>query len=346
MDQQAMNADHTTSAAPRREVAPGPAAATVDTSDIPPSKLAPPSKLTSSDILRSLVADKLALVAMSFLILVIGSAIFAPLVAPRDPGAQSLRLRNKPPGTPALQAQAPPYWLGADALGRDVLSRLIYGARISLIVSFATVAFSGTVGVALGLLSGYYRGWVDDLIMRVVDLQMSLPSLLLALFVLFVLGPGVINVVLVLTVTRWMVFARVTRSLVLSLRDSAYIEAAQAIGCSDRRVILRHVLPNLVSPIMVLATLEIATMMLTMASLDFLGMGIQPPDSSWGLMLAEGREYITAAWWQVTFPGIAILLTALGFNLIAAWVRAITDPVQSWRWVQRRNRPIRAAGTA
>jgi peptide/nickel transport system permease protein len=279
-------------------------------------------------------------------ILVIVSAIFAPLVAPRDPGAQALRLRNSPPGTPAVQANAPRYWLGADALGRDVLSRLIYGARISLAVGVATVAFSGTVGVALGLLSGYYRGWVDDLIMRVVDLQMSLPSLLLALFVLFVLGPGVINVILVLTVTRWMVFARVTRSLVLSLRDSAYIEAAQTIGCSDRRIILRHLLPNLLSPITVLATLEIATMMLTMASLDFLGMGIQPPDSSWGLMLAEGREYITAAWWQVTFPGIAILLTALGFNLIAAWVRAITDPVQSWRWIQRRNRPNRAISTA
>ena len=319
------------------QATPAPAIGTIDS---------PPSKLTFADALRALVGDKIALVAMCFVILVIVSAIFAPLFAPRDPYAQSLRLRNRPPGTAALQANGPPYVLGTDALGRDVLSRLIYGARISLAVGFATVAFSGTVGVALGLLAGYYQGRVDDLIMRIVDLQMSLPSLLLALVVLFVLGPGVLNVILVLTVTRWMVYARVTRSLVLTLRDSAYIEAARAIGCRDRRIILQHLLPNLLSPLMVLATLEIATMMLTMASLDFLGMGIQPPDSSWGLMLAEGREYITAAWWQVTFPGIAILLTALGFNLIAGWVRAITDPVQSWRWVQRRTRRARIVSPA
>jgi peptide/nickel transport system permease protein len=173
--------------------------------------------------------------------------------------------------------------------------------------------------------------------MRVVDLQMSLPGLLMALFVLFVLGPGFQNLILVMVITRWMVYCRITRSMMLSLREQPYVEAARTLGCSDRRVILRHMVPNLMSPLMVLATLEIATMMLSLASLDFLGLGIQPPESSWGLMLAQGREYITSAWWLVTFPGIAILLTALAFNVLATWVRAVTDPVNGWRWVERKS---------
>ena len=294
--------------------------------------------LTFGDYFRALVADRVALVALSFIVVVILGSIGANVVSPHDPYEQSIRMRNKPPGTAALQEGKLPHILGTDALGRDSFSRLIYGSRISLTIGFATVLISGSLGVTLGLLAGFYRGGLEDIIMRVVDLQMSLPGLLMALFVLFALGPGFQNLILVMVVTRWMVYCRITRSMMLSLREQPYVEAARTLGCSDRRVILRHMLPNLMSPLMVLATLEISTMMLALASLDYLGLGIQPPDSSWGLMLAQGKEYITSAWWLVTFPGLAILMTALSFNVLATWVRAVTDPVNGWRWVQRKTR--------
>jgi len=283
--------------------------------------------------LRALVRDKLTLAAALFLALLLVSAIFAPWVVPHDPTRGGLMLRNLPPLT-AAAGGAFPYVLGTDALGRDELSRLIFGARISLAVGFGSVLLSGTFGVLLGLIAGYYRGGVDDLIMRVVDLQMGFPSLLTALVVLYALGGGVWKVILVLAVTRWMVYARVTRGFVLSQRESVFVEAAKSVGCGDRRIIFRHILPNLLSPILVLATLEVATTILTEASLSFLGLGIQPPQSSWGLMLAEGRGYVTTAWWLVTFPGVAILLTALSLNLLANWVRAVTDPVTRWQYLR------------
>lgn len=282
---------------------------------------------------RALVNDKLTLAALVFLILLILSTIFAPLVAPFDPEAQSLMLRNQPPMTEDENGGAIPHLLGTDQLGRDLLSRLVFGARVSLLVGFIGALFSGIVGVVLGLIAGYYRGWVDDLIMRFVDIQMGFPSLMTALLVLYVLGAGMWKVILVLAVTRWMVFARVTRSLVLSQREEVFVEAAQTTGCSDRRILFRHILPNLLSPLLVLVTLEVATMILTEASLSFLGLGIRPPQSSWGLMLAQGRSYVTTAWWLVTFPGVIILLTALSLNLVATWARAISDPVTRWRYL-------------
>jgi len=300
-----------------------------------PQAAARSSRITWADLLRALFDDKVVFIALCFIVLVAGAAIFAPFVAPHDPLAQSIRTRNKPPMTPAIQEGGVPYLLGTDALGRDTLSRLIFGARISLTVGVLTALISGTLGVSLGLVAGFYRGAIDDLIMRLVDLQMSMPGLLIALFVLFALGPSFVNLVLVMVVTRWMVYARITRGMMLSLRERPFVEAARALGCSDTRLVLVHMLPNLFSPIIVLATLEVATMMLALAALDFLGLGIQPPDSSWGLMLAQGREYITSAWWLVTFPGLAIMLTALSFNVLATWVRVITDPVSSWRWIRR-----------
>ncbi|MDQ2654683.1 MAG: ABC transporter permease [Chloroflexota bacterium] len=276
--------------------------------------------------LRALARDPFALTAAIFMVVLILAAVFAPWVAPYDPERGGLMLRNKPPLTPSADGGIP-YLLGTDPLGRDELTRLIYGARVSLAVGFLSVLVSGTIGVTLGLIAGYYRGGIDDLIMRIVDLQMGFPSLLMALLVLYVLGGGVWKVILVLAVTRWMVYARVTRSFVLSQRESVFVEAAKATGCTDRRIMLRHIIPNLTSPLLVLATLEVATAILTEASLSFLGLGIQPPQSSWGLMLAEGRSYVTTAWWLVTFPGLAILLTALSLNLLAGWGRAITDPV-------------------
>ncbi len=287
---------------------------------------------------KALVREKLALAAFVFLVSLLLAAIFAPLVTPFDAeSGGGLGMRNKPPMT-ASPDSSWPHLLGTDQQGRDLLTRLIYGARISLAVGFSSVLISGTLGVLLGLLAGYYRGWVDDVIMRFVDIQMGFPSLLTALVVLYVLGPGIWNVVLVLAVTRWMLYARVTRGLVLSYREHVFVEAARATGCGDRRILFLHILPNLISPILVLATLEVATMILTEASLSFLGLGIQPPQSSWGLMLAQGRAYVTSAWWLVTFPGLIILLTALSLNLLATWVRAVTDPVTRWRYLAPKRR--------
>jgi len=298
----------------------------------------PPRAKGARLYLRALVADKLALGAAVFLLLLTLAAVFAGVVAPHDPEDGGLMMRNKPPMTAAAEGGAP-HLLGTDPLGRDELSRLLYGARISLAVGFASVLLSGTFGVLVGLVAGYYRGVVDDILMRFVDLQMGFPSLLTALVVLYVLGAGVWKVIIVLAVTRWMIYARVSRGLVLSHREEVFVDAARALGSSDRRILFRHILPNLLSPIVVLGTLEVATMILTEASLSFLGLGIRPPQSSWGLMLAEGRGYVTTAWWLVTFPGLTILLTALSLNLLSTWGRAVTDPITRWRYLQ----PKRAA---
>jgi peptide/nickel transport system permease protein len=261
------------------------------------------------------------MVTASFVILgiVIVSAVFVHQLAPFDPYAQDVSLRNLPPMT---DRGGGIHVLGTDALGRDELARLMLGAQISLTVGVASVLVSGLVGTVIGLIAGYYRGWFDDVVMRFVDLQMSVPSLLIALLVLYLAGPSFLNIVLVLAVTRWMVYARVSRGLMLSLREVLFVEASRALGASDLRIIVRHLLPNLLAPILVLATLELAVMMLTEASLSFLGLGIQPPESSWGLMLAEGREYLTSAWWLVAVPGLAILFTTLSVNIIATWLRS------------------------
>ena len=285
--------------------------------------------------LRALLHDKLTLAAAIFLLILVLATVFAGVVAPHDPEDGGLMMRNKAPMTEAAEGGFP-HVLGTDALGRDQLSRLLYGARVSLSAGFASVILSGTFGILMGLAAGYYRGVIDDVIMRFVDLQMGFPSLLTALLVLYVLGAGVWKVVLVLAVTRWMVYARITRSLVLSYREYVFVEAARASGATDKRIVFLHILPNLLSPILVLATLEVGTMILTEASLSFLGLGIRPPDSSWGLMLAQGRGYVTSAWWLVTFPGVLILLTCLSLNLLATWVRAVTDPVTRWRFLAPR----------
>lgn len=285
--------------------------------------------------LGALLYDKLTLAALIFLAVLIFSAVFAPIVAPFDPNAQNLAVRNQPPMTAAEEGSFP-HVLGTDPLGRDQLTRLIYGARVSIAVGVLSVLVSGSAGIVLGLLSGYYRGAVDDLIMRIVDIQMGFPSLLLALIVLYALGPSVVNVILVLAVTRWTIYARITRGLVLSHRENMYVESARAIGCTDRRILFTHILPNMLAPLVVLGTLETASLILSEASLSFLGLGIQPPDSSWGLMLSEGREYLRTAWWLLALPGIAIFLTALSLNLLASWFRGITDPVQRWRFLRPR----------
>lgn len=287
-----------------------------------------------STALQALGRDWITSTAALFLMVVVTCAVFADQLVQigllRDPNAQSLAVRNSPPG---IARDGSLRLFGTDQLGRDLLSRLVFGARVSLSVGVATVLVSGLIGIVLGLLAGFYRGWVDDVLMRLVDIQMGFPSLMLALAVLYAAGPSFKNLILVLALTRWMVMARLTRAMTLSLRETPFVEAAQVLGASHKRIMFLHLLPNLLSPIMVLATLEFARAMLSEAALSFLGLGIQPPESSWGLILSQGRAYIASAWWLVTLPGLAILLSTLSVNLLATWIRAITDPVQRWRWL-------------
>ena len=300
-------------------------------------------------LVQAFLNDPVTLVSGLFIVVIFLSVIFAPLVSPHDPLEVQIELRHLEPlsvGTATIKkptaAQTAAgetqedriYLLGTDHLGRDMLTRLIYGGRISLTVGVLGVVFSGSIGIFLGLIAGYYRGAVDDVIMRAVDIFMSVPLLFLALMVLFILGPSFTNIIIVFAVARWMLYCRVTRGVVMSLREQTFIEAARAIGCSDQRVISRHIMPNLITPLMTIAALEVPRNILTESALSFLGFGIQPPDSSWGLMLASGREYITSAWWVVVVPGVAIFLTALSFNLFGVWLRAVSDPLQRWRWLK------------
>jgi peptide/nickel transport system permease protein len=229
----------------------------------------------------------------------------------------------------------PPFWehggsfshpLGTDQLGRDMLSRIIYGSRISLLVGVGVVFVSMTVGVFFGVISGYIGGRVDGFIMRVVDTQGAFPGLLLAMLILAAVGPSVKTVMIVLMLDGWLVYARVARGTVLSVREAAYVEAAEIVGCRSGRVMFRHILPNLTSPILTLSVLEFARIVLAEAVLSFLGLGVQPPQMSWGLEIAEGQDYVYSNWWLVTFPGVAIALTVLGVNLFASWLRVAADP--------------------
>jgi len=284
--------------------------------------------------LRALLRDRVVLLSASFLLLLIFYAIFAEWMAPHDPLKQNLYTRLIPPfGSANVRGETQFHLLGTDQLGRDMLSRLIHGASVSLSVSLLGAAVSGAFGITLGLIAGFYEGWVENIIMRFVDGFMAIPSLLTALFILFLLGSGFLNLILVFVIIRWMVYARVTRSLVIKFRGSTMVEAAQAIGAGNLRIIFVHLLPNLASPLIALFTLEVAILIIAEASLSFLGFGIQPPEPSWGGMIARGREYITDAWWLVALPGFAIFLTALSLNLVANWLRTVTDPALRWRWM-------------
>lgn len=320
-----------------------------DTATTLAQKPGPLVAIWNNPLLQAFLNDPVTLVSGVFIVVIFLAVIFAPLVSPHDPLEQQISLRHlgplsvgsaiiKKPTAGQIEAGQTTddrfYLLGTDHLGRDMLSRLIDGGRISLTVGVLGVVVSGSIGIFLGLLAGYYRGVVDDVIMRAVDIFMSVPLLFLALMVLFILGPSFTNIIIVFAVARWMLYCRVTRGVVMSLREQTFIEAARAIGCSDQRVIGRHIMPNLITPLMTIAALEVPRNILTESALSFLGFGIQPPDSSWGLMLASGREYITSAWWVVVVPGMAIFLTALSFNLFGVWLRAVSDPLQRWRWLK------------
>jgi peptide/nickel transport system permease protein len=256
------------------------------------------------------------------LVLVLAS-VFAPLLAPADPIKTGFATRVRPPSILGYDSG---FLLGSDNLGRDVLSRILYGGQISLWVAARGVIGAGIVGVALGLVSGYVGGWLDDLIQRIVDVQLSFPVIMLAIAFIAVVGTSEAALVGVLMVSGWVIYARTVRASVLTVKHNDYIQAARALGASGPRIVLRHLLPNVMAPIIVVATVQLATMLLLESGLSFLGLGIQPPTPSWGKMLAEGRDYLGNAWWLSTMPGIAISLAVLGANLLGDGVRDLLDP--------------------
>lgn len=272
----------------------------------------------------TLISNPLSLMAVIVLILVVIAAVAAPIVAPHDPEMQSLRLRLKPPFW-AEGAEAG-YLLGTDALGRDMLSRMIFGSQISLIVGASTVLLQGAMGVLIGLLAGYFGGWVDNVLMRIADIQQSVPFLILAVALAAVVRPSLINIIIVLGISGWVTYSRVVRGQVLSVREREFVEASRALGSGDARIIFRHILPNIVPSITVIATLTISTMILAEASLSFLGMGVPPPTATLGGMVADGRNYVSTAWWVSVLPGIQIFVTVLSINLIGDHLREILDP--------------------
>ncbi|HXA94097.1 MAG TPA: ABC transporter permease [Candidatus Dormibacteraeota bacterium] len=253
-----------------------------------------------------------------------GAALLAPQLAPWDPARQMLLKRLRPPAWEARGLREHP--LGTDHLGRDILSRILYGGRISLAVSLSSVALAATLGVTLGLCAGFFGGRADAIIMRVVDVFLAIPYILLAMGVVFALGPSLLNVILVMGATRWVQFARIVRADVLSIREREFVVGARARGNRALRLLVRHVLPNALTPIIVVATLELAFMIIYESALSFLGLGVQPPTPTWGWMLADGRNYIATAWWLATFPGLAIMLTVLAVNLLGDWLRDRLDP--------------------
>jgi peptide/nickel transport system permease protein len=250
-------------------------------------------------------------------------AIVAPLVAPYDPYTQNLLGRLKPPGTVARNVH---YLLGSDELGRDLLSRIVYGARVSLLVAFLSVVLSGVVGTLLGMIAGYSRGAVEVVIMRIVDVFLSVPAILLAIITVAVLGPGLTNVVFVLALTRWPRYARVAYGQTLAVATMPYVRLAAFMGARPLWILLRHVLPNILGAMAVVATLEFGLMVLFEAGLSFLGLGVQPPTASWGAMLSTGRNYVATAWWIATFPGLCLFLLVLSVNLIGDDLRDRLDP--------------------
>jgi peptide/nickel transport system permease protein len=275
-------------------------------------------------ILRRLIRRRTALFGLVVVIAVAIAALLAPVLAPFDPLAQDITQRLKPPGWASPEGRA--HWLGTDHLGRDILGRILYGARIALVVGLAAVAIAGVLGLVIGLVSGYFGGWIDDLFMRLADIQLAFPFILLALAVIGVLGPSLRNIIIVVGVSGWVVYARIVRGEVLSLREREFVLAARAVGSPAARIIVRHLVPNAFTPWLVIATLDMARVIIVESALSFLGLGIPPPTPTWGGMLADGRVYMSTAWWLATFPGLAILVTVLGINLLGDGLRDTLDP--------------------
>jgi len=267
---------------------------------------------------------KWGLAAAVVLLAVVASAVFAPLIAPHDPLAVNIRARLQPPAW--LAGGSAHHVLGTDQVGRDLLSRVIYGGRVSLVVGVGAVLISTTIGVLLGLVAGYFRARIDWVIMTLVNVMLTFPFVLLALAVIAVLGPSVVNMIIVLGVAGWPIYARVVRAETLAIREREFVLAGQALGMSHARIVFKQILPNLVSAIVVIATLQVAQVIILESFLSFLGLGVQPPTPAWGNMLGEGRVYMLNSWWIAAFPGLAIFVTTLVINLMGNALRDWLDP--------------------
>ena len=278
--------------------------------------------------LQLLWNDKFALVSCLFLIVIIVSAVIGPTLLGDMATKLNLRMRNTPPFSLEHGWQ---FILGADALGRSMLARLIVASQNTLLVASLAVLLSLLIGGLLGIVAGYYSGTLSNLLMRVADIIMSFPSLLIAVVVLYIFEPRVGNLVLVLGITRLPVYMRTARAEVLEIRERLFVSAARVLGASPTRLLGRHIVPLVIPTLTTIATLEFAFVMLAESSLSFLGIGIQPPEITWGLMVAQGRNYLQSAWWLSFFPGLLIMLTALSLNLLSGWLRVVFDPTQRWR---------------
>lgn len=268
--------------------------------------------------MKAALANPLARWGLGIIGSILLLALLAPLIAPFDPDAIDVRAILLPPS-----AQ---HWMGTDGLGRDVFSRMLFGARISLLVGFVAVGIATAIGIILGAIAGFYRGWVDVVIMRLVDIMLSIPTFFLILAVIAFLSPSIWNIMIVIGLTSWMGVTRLVRAEFLSLREREFVLSAQTLGARNFRLIFRHLLPNSLTPIIVSFVLGVASAVLVESGLSFLGLGVQPPQASWGNILTDGKEYIQFAWWLSLFPGMAILLTVLGYNLLGEGLRDALDP--------------------
>lgn len=295
------------------------------------SEASAPPAIETSTILGSrtpawkrLLSDPTGLVGVILLLAIIVMAVLAPVISQHDPVRQDLTVSMLPPSW--VDGGDPDHVLGTDRLGRDILSRTIWGARVSLLIGFTAVGLAVVLGVTVGVVAGYARGRFEDVVLRLADIQLAIPTILLAMVLAAAIGPSVSTMILVLGGTGWVVFARITRGEVLALRERTFVRAAESLGATHRQIVFRHILPHLVSPVLVVATIDVSLAILAESSLSFLGLGIQPPTPSWGNMLGEGRDYLASAWWLSVFPGIALMLTVLSVNLVGNWLRDVYDP--------------------
>jgi len=274
----------------------------------------------------SLFKNKWAFGSLIWLLIIVNVAIFASKIVPHDPNRNNIIERVAPPLTTDKDGNIK-YLIGSDALGRDAFSRLVYGAQVSLTVGFAAVFIGGLIGISLGVYAGFYGRWIDDIVMRLADIQLAFPFILLAILFLVVLGEGLVNLILVLGIGQWVTYARIARAQTIAQKQKEYVEAAKALGVSDFSIMFQSILPNIFAPLIVIASFNVASVILAEAALSFLGLGVPPQVPTWGSMLAESRDHIFARrWWLPFFPGMAILLTVLAFNIIGDWLRDYLDP--------------------
>ncbi|MDR7487039.1 MAG: ABC transporter permease [Armatimonadota bacterium] len=264
-----------------------------------------------------------AAAAAAFLVVTAAAAVLAPWVAPYSPTRQQIARRLTPP---AWVGGDRGYFLGTDQLGRDIASRILYGARVSLGVAVVAVTLAGATGTVLGVVAGYYGGRLERLLTRLADVQLAFPLTLLVITLIALLGPGLLNVIAAMALGGWAGYFRMARAQVLSLREAEYVLAARCVGCPDARIAFRHVLPNALSPLVVLASFSVAQVIILESALSFLGLGVQPPTPTWGAMLADSRDYLAIAWWLAAFPGLALMLTVLAINVLGDWLRDLLDP--------------------